>query len=84
MSGLSIIFAPNNIGSNIATALLGFFFILGAVMNTLGIRVYGLDWREWRHNYRLSRELSMVTRAGLFFLGLVVIGLAIYNGLAGR
>jgi hypothetical protein len=84
VSVLSIIFAINNIDSDVVIALLGFIFIFCAVMNTFGIRVYGLDWREWRYNYKLSRELSMVTRVGLFFLGLVLIGLAMYNGLNGR
>ena len=77
-------FAAGNFDSVIVTALFGFILIVFAVMNTLRIRAYGLNVREWKHNYRLSRGLSMVTRVGLFFLGVVLIGLAIYNGVTGR
>jgi hypothetical protein len=74
----------NHWDSDVAMLLGGLFFIFCGVMNTLGIRVYGLDWREWRHNYRLSRPLSMITRVALFTLGVIVIGLAAYNVAFGR
>jgi len=69
----------NHWDSDSALVLSGLFFMFCGVMNTLGIRAYGLDWRDWRHKYKLSHPLSMITRVALFTLGVICIGLAVYD-----
>ena len=82
MDGLVSIFALA--GVDFLLAMFGLGCLFGAVTKIWGIRVYGLDWREWRHNYRVPVGFSMFTRVGMFILGVVMIGLTIYKAVTGR
>ena len=57
--------------------------IAGGITNVWGIRAYGLDWREWEHNYRIAPGFTMFTRVTLSILGVIFFGLAVYNVVIG-
>lgn len=67
--------------SNFPVALLGAVFIFFAIQGKAGMwsEKLNLDWQ----NDRRPPQLSTTGRVRLFLCGLIAIGLAIYNSVAG-